>query len=84
MMVPAFVVVAAGADPTNALVMSEIVLSIPLPFPMIALVLFTRLEDIMGRFANRAATHAAAGAGTAVVLALNLFLVLQSFEPGLS
>ena len=38
-MVPAFVVVAAGVDPTHALVLSQVVLSLALPVPMIALLI---------------------------------------------
>ena len=41
-MVPAFVVVGLGANATNALVISQVVLSIALPLPMIALLMFTR------------------------------------------
>eukprot|EP01037_Dinobryon_pediforme_P006628 gene6628-6696_t len=40
-MLPAFVVVAMGVDATQALVNSQVVLSIALPFPLVALVLFT-------------------------------------------
>jgi len=78
-MLPAFVVVALGADATNALVISQVVLSIVLPVPMIALVRFTGRVDIMGRFASRGLTHAAAVTGTVLVVALNSFLVLQTF-----
>ena len=79
-MLPAFIVVAIGTDPTETLVLSQVVLSIALPFPMVALVLFTRRIDIMGRFANRGPTQTAAVAGAAVVLALNALLVLQTFD----
>ncbi len=41
-MVPAFVVVALGANATNALVISQVVLSIALPLPMISLLMFTQ------------------------------------------
>ena len=51
-MLPAFVVVGLGANATNALVISQVVLSIALPLPMIALIIFTRRRDIMGAFAN--------------------------------
>src|SRR5262249_23249109 len=51
-MLPAFVVVGLGANATQALVISQVVLSIALPFPMIALVAFTRRRDIMGPFAD--------------------------------
>ena len=51
-MAPAFVVVAIGTDPTHALIMSQVVLSIALPIPMIALLLFTGRRDIMGDHVN--------------------------------
>src|SRR5262249_15563124 len=44
-MIPAFVVVGLGIDATNALVISQGVLSITLPLPMIALLKFTRRPD---------------------------------------
>ena len=85
-MTPAFVVVALGANATNALVISQVVLSIALPLPMIALVMFTRRRDIMGAFANRQLTNAVAIGGTAIILGLNVVLILSTFGvpiPGL-
>jgi len=85
-MVPAFVVVGLGANATSALVISQVVLSIALPLPMIALLIFTRRSDIMGQFTNGWLTNIAAIVGTAVVLGLNVFLILQTFGvpiPGL-
>jgi manganese transport protein len=85
-MVPAFVVVAYGVNATEALVVSQVVLSIALPLPMIALLIFTRRVDIMGSFANGRLTHIAAVVGTVLVLLLNLFLILHTFGvaiPGL-
>jgi manganese transport protein len=76
-MLPAFIVVALGANATHALVISQVVLSIALPLPMISLLVFTRRTDIMGQFANSKLTHAAALLGTALVLTLNTFLILQ-------
>jgi manganese transport protein len=75
--VPSFVVVALGVNATQALVLSQVVLSIALPLPMIALLIFTRRSDLMGPFANRPITQLAGLVGTAVVLLLNTFLVLQ-------
>jgi manganese transport protein len=86
-MLPAFVVVGLGVNATNALVASQVVLSIALPLPMIALLIFTQRADIMGRFANSRLTGIAALAGTAIVLLLNTILILQTFGvpiPGLS
>jgi manganese transport protein len=77
-MLPAFVIVAIGVDPTRALVMSQVVLSLALPIPMIALVLFTRRRDIMGEFANGRLTQAASILAAIVVLALNLVLLADA------
>jgi manganese transport protein len=82
-MLPAFVVVAIGVGATQALVISQVVLSFTLPIPMIALVVFTRRRDIMGEFANSRATDIAAIAGAAVVLLLNVVLLLQTFGVGI-
>lgn len=85
-MVPAFIVVGLGVNATNALVASQVVLSIALPLPMIALVMFTRRTDIMGQFANTRTTNVAATIATAMVLLLNTILVLQTLGvaiPGL-
>jgi len=85
-MLPAFIVVGLGANATNALVISQVVLSIALPLPMIALVMFTRRRDIMGAFANGALTNLVAITGTVVVLSLNALLILQGLGvaiPGL-
>ena len=76
---PAFIIVALGVNATKALVISQVVLSIALPLPMISLLIFTGRVDIMGVFANRKATHLAAVIGTAVVLLLNIFLIVQTF-----
>jgi manganese transport protein len=77
-MLPAFGVVALGVNATNALVISQVVLSLALPVPMIALVAFTRRADIMGSFANGRLLHSAAVLGTVVIVALNVALLLQS------
>jgi len=85
-MIPAFVVVWLGVNSTNALVMSQVVLSIALPAPVIALLIFTRRKDIMGAFANSRLTNVAAIVGAFLILTLNSILLLQTFGvdiPGL-
>jgi manganese transport protein len=78
-MIPAFVVVAIGVNATQALVVSQVVLSLALPAPMIALVLFTRRRAIMGAYANSRLTDVAAIAATVAILALNAILLAQAF-----
>jgi len=62
------------------------VLSIALPAPVIALLIFTRRKDIMGAFANSRLTNLAAVVGALLILTLNAILLLQTFGvdiPGL-
>lgn len=75
---PAFIVVACGADPTEALVLSQGVLSLALPLPMIALVYFTGRADILGRFVNHRAAQIAAIVGTISRADAYLFLIVES------
>jgi len=77
-MLPAFVVIALGVEPTKALVLSQVVLSIALPLPMISLIIFTSRTDVMGAFTNRAATRTLAILATAIVLGLNAVLIYQT------
>jgi manganese transport protein len=78
-MVPAVIVVAWGANATDALVFSQVVLSLVLPVPMIALLVLVRRPDIMRGFTIGRATQAVVLLATVVVLALNVILLLQSF-----
>ncbi len=76
-MLPPFAVVAIGANSTQALVISQVVLSLVLPVPMIALLILTGRRDVMGDFANGRLVNALAIAAAAVVLTLNAVLLLQ-------
>ena len=77
-MVPAVIVVAMGVDSTEALVISQVVLSLVLPVPMIALLVLAGRRDVMGDFVNRRITQVIAIVAAAVVLVLNLVLLLQT------
>lgn len=76
-MAPAFVVIALGLDPTRTLVLSQVVLSFGLPFALVPLVLFTSRRDLMGTLVNRPATTLLASAVTALIVALNAFLLYR-------
>lgn len=78
-MLPAFVVVAMGANATGALVLSQVILSIALPVPMIALIVFSSRKDVMGPFANRPLIRNLAILGALVVLSLNTVLLIGAF-----
>ena len=76
-MLPAFVVVWMGIDATHALVMSQVVLSMALPFPMLALLWFSTRRALLGPACGKALLAAAIIAGI-VVLALNVALLLHA------
>ncbi len=76
-MIPAFVVIALGLDPSRTLVISQVVLSFGIPFALVPLVWFTARRKIMGPLVNRRATTLAAGVVVTVIVGLNLVLLGQ-------
>ncbi|MEU5563336.1 Nramp family divalent metal transporter [Micromonospora musae] len=76
-LVPAVVILAIGLDPTQALVLSQVVLSFGIPFALIPVVAFTRRRDLMGNLVNHPLTTAAAAVIAVLVIALNTFLLWQ-------
>jgi manganese transport protein len=78
-MAPALVVLAAGVDPTTALVLSQVLLAFGIPFALIPLLLLTRRRDVMGRYANRRVTTAAGAVISALIIFLNVILLVQQF-----
>lgn len=78
-MLPAIVIVAIGLNPTQTLVISQVVLSFVLPVPVVALVIFTGRRDLMGALVNRRLTTALAIVCSAVIVTLNVLLLYQQF-----
>jgi len=78
--VPALLVLASGIDPTSALVLSQIVLSVGIPFALIPLARLTGQRAVMGAFVNGPALRAAAGLITVAIVVLNVVLVILAFH----
>jgi manganese transport protein len=78
-MIPAFVVIALGLNPSRTLVLSQVVLSFGIPFALIPLVIFTSRRDVMGVLVNRRMTIVAAIAVAALISGLNIFLLAKTF-----
>jgi manganese transport protein len=78
-MAPALVVLGIGLDPSRSLVISQVVLSFGIPFALVPLVLLTRRRAIMGSLVNRPLTTALASVIAGLIIALNAFLVFQTF-----
>ena len=78
-MIPALVAIYLGLDPTRTLVVSQVVLSFTLPFPVITLVLFTRNRAVMGKLVNHPAVTVLAVVVAAMILFMNVVLLYQIF-----
>ena len=78
-MTPALIILAFGLDPSRSLVISQVVLSFGIPFALVPLVLLTRRRDIMGALVNRKVTTIVASIVAALIIALNLFLLFDTF-----
>jgi manganese transport protein len=78
-MMPAFFVVAMGYNTTVSLVLSQVILSLALPVPMLALLILSRRSKVMGQFALKTGTFVVAAIASAAVLILNIILLLNAF-----
>ena len=75
-MIPALVVLGIGFDPTQALVLSQVVLSFGIPFALIPLVKFASSKTLMGDFANATWMRWASWIATAAIVAINVVLIV--------
>jgi len=78
-LIPALVVLGVGADPTRSLVVSQVVLSMGIPFALVPLVVLTARRSVMGEYANHRVTNLLAIAVAAVVIGLNVALLWLTF-----
>ncbi|MGJ6981611.1 Nramp family divalent metal transporter [Aestuariimicrobium soli] len=74
-LLPALAVLASGFDPTRALVLSQVVLSLGIPFALVPLVRLTGDRALMGAHANARPTTVLAWVVTAAIVGLNLALL---------
>ncbi len=76
-MVPALVVLALHVSATDALVLSQVVLSFGIPFALIPLVVLTSRRDVMGVHVNGRAMTVLAFSVAGLISALNVFALAQ-------
>ena len=81
-MIPALIVLAVGMNPTDALVLSQVVLSFGIPLALVPLVILTRRRSVMGVHVNRPLTTVLAWSCAILITGLNLFLLYQQFFIG--
>ena len=78
-MTPAIAILAVGMNPTNVLVLSQVVLSFGIPLALVPLVMLTSRREVMGIHVNRRATTIIAWTLVIIISALNAFLLYQQF-----
>jgi manganese transport protein len=78
-MAPSLVVLGLGLNPSVTLVISQVVLSFGIPFALVPMILLTRRRDVMRELVNRRATTVLASVVATIIIALNLFLLQQTF-----
>ncbi len=74
-MLPSFVVILLGVDPTNVLVLSQVVLSFGIAFALVPLLLFLQNREVVGEFVNGRITRIASWAIAVTIVALNIYLL---------
>jgi manganese transport protein len=77
--IPAVVVLALGFEPSAALVVSQVVLSMGIPLALVPLVLLTASRSVMGEHANHRLVNVGAWMVATIVIALNLTLLWLTF-----
>jgi manganese transport protein len=79
-LIPALLILAAGIDPTWALVLSQVILSFGIPFALIPLVWLTSRKDLMGVYCNRWWTTALGVVVALLLVGLNITLLVLTFS----
>ena len=72
--IPALIILGMGAEPTWALVLSQVALSFGIPFAIVPLMRLTRSKEVMGEYANKPLTITVASVIAAAIILLNILL----------
>ena len=81
-LIPALIILTGGVDPTWALVLSQVVLSLGIPFALVPLVKLTASKGLLGSYANRRITNYIAWVVAALIATLNLVLIVITITGG--
>lgn len=74
-LIPALLIIGSGAEPTWALVVSQVVLSFGIPMALIPLTMSTGNKALMGRYTDGLPLRIASILSAIIIIILNLFLV---------
>jgi manganese transport protein len=80
--IPSFLVIVLGGDTYRILILSQVILSLQLPFTLIPLWLLCRDRGVMGVFRSGRLEAGAAALITALVIGLNGYMLVSMFITG--
>nr|WP_242954182.1 Nramp family divalent metal transporter [Clostridium puniceum] len=78
-MMPALIIIALGINPMNALILSQVVLSFILPFPIIQMLIIAKRKDLMGILVNTRFVRVLGVFIAAIIILLNVVLLCLTF-----
>lgn len=78
--IPPMIIIISGVNATAALVWSQVVLSFGIAFALVPLIMFTSNKHLMGVLTNRKWVTSLAWVIAVLVIALNLFVIYDSFR----
>ncbi|WP_104475692.1 Nramp family divalent metal transporter [Microterricola pindariensis] len=78
-LIPALLILGSGFDPTQALVLSQVVLSFGIPFALVPLVWLTAKAGVLGAYRNRWVTTSAGAVASVLLITLNVTLLVLLF-----
>lgn len=80
--IPSFLIIVLGGDTYRILILSQVILSLQLPFTLIPLWLLCRNRSVMGVFRSGPTEAIAAAAITVLVILLNGYMLFSTFTQG--
>lgn len=78
-MLPAFIVILLGLNPTDVLVLSQVILSFGVPFALVPLLLFTARRDVMGVLTSKPLVTGLGWLFASIIIGLNVYLLWGAF-----
>ena len=80
--IPSFFIIAFSTNTLRILILSQLVLSIQLPFTLVPLVILCRSRKVMGGFRSNMREFIAAITISAIVIGLNIYLLYSAITEG--
>ena len=80
--IPAVLIILFSVDTFRVLILSQVILSIQLPFTLIPLLILCSNSQVMGSFKSRTFEFAAASIISAIVIALNIYFFYTTLTGG--